>query len=282
METKLIVDSGTTKTRWVFLKNGEKTLDITTAGFNPYYITKNKAGFFFREIVPAPLNGLSPGFIYFYGTGCSSGENCSLVRSLFYNSFPESDITVCHDLTGTAVALFGKGKGVACILGTGSNSCVWDGKTVTENVPSLGWMLGDEGSGTYLGKLILAEVLSGKADKELQYLFYRYTKMDFTEVLHKLYNSGEANRWIASLSRFAEEYKDNREIARLIRKNFEDFYREQIGRYDNIHNLDIGFIGSVAYHFQDILKEVMLQYGLHVSKILKEPMEGLIAYHKNN
>ncbi len=281
MDTKLIVDAGATKTRWVLLVHGKTVSDVTSGGFNPYYVHAKKSDTVFKEIVPEEVKQKNPDEIHFYGTGCSTAENCAMIHTLFKNLFPDSTVNVSHDMTGTAIALFGNSEGVASILGTGSNSCVWDGKQVIENVPSLGWLLGDQGSGTYLGKLILTHILSGKAGAGLQQAFYRYVGMDFKEVLQTLYQSEHPNRWIASLAKFAALHQDNDEIKMLIKKNFTDFYNEQLSRYPRIKHYNIGFTGSVAFHFQELLKEVMNQKGLHISKIIKEPMEGLIAYHKN-
>ncbi len=279
MEKKLIVDSGSTKTAWVFIEQGEKKLEFLTEGFNPYYLEKEGLQKLFAAILPDSLRKKAPGEIHFYGTGCSTLENCQTMRGLFSATFPQADIHVHHDLYGAALALFQESTGIACILGTGSNSCLWNGMEIVKSVPSLGYLLGDEGSGTYLGKLLLKEILSDKTDRQIQKLFYQYTGLDFGSILHKIYTESNANRWIASLSKFAGAHRDHPAIRKIIRKNFQDFIKEQIVRYDEYESLPVAFTGSVAYHFQTILQEELKQHNIHFSHVIKEPISGLVAYH---
>ena len=168
------------------------------------------------------------------------------------------------------------------ILGTGSNSCLWDGEKILENVPSLGFMLGDEGSAVYLGKLLLKKILSGKADAGLTRSFYQYTGMTFGTVLHKIYKDSHANRWIAGLSPFVTENIQHPLMKEIAEKNFHDFMVHQISEYSGFKDVEISFVGSVAYHLQDVLKEVMQEEGLKTGIILQNPMDGLIDYYREN
>lgn len=279
---KLIVDSGATKTEWAVLYKNEVVERFITKGFNPYYISREKIEAIIREALPASLESLKIRYIYFFGTGCSSKDNCNLIQSILNGFFPEATISVDHDLVGATVALLKNKKGIACILGTGSNSCLWDGKQITENVPSLGYMIGDEGSAVYLGKLLLKEILGNKVDKELSQLFYEFVNMDFTQVLHRIYKDPDAKHWIGSLSYFITKNIQHPQIVGIARRNFKDFIDNQVSEYTGFRELQISFLGSVAYHLKEILKEVMNEEGLKTGIILQSPMDGLIEYYREN
>ncbi len=282
MVTKLIVDGGATKTEWVLLRNGKISKRFISQGFNPYYTDKNKLSILFNKIVPKSIDNNTIDYIWFYGTGCSNKENCKSVSTMFENYFSNAKVFVHHDLYGTALALFQDKSGIACILGTGSNSCIWDGKKIVKNIPSLGYLLADEGSGTYLGKLLLKEILTDKTDIKLKQLLFEYTGLDFNGILNKVYHKPDANRWIASLAKFAKVYINHPDINSIVRKNFQDFFIGQIVRYDGFEKLPVGFTGSIAFYFQDTLKKVSAMYNIKITGIMKEPMQGLVNYHKNN
>lgn len=279
---KLIVDGGATKTQWVVLNDHKKTDQFITHGLNPYYQDANTINQLLSEGLPKNLLFHEVTSLYYYGTGCSTFENCALIKTILLHFFPEAQITVHHDLYGAALALFQDQPGIACILGTGSNSCLWDGKEITESIPSLGYLIGDEGSGTYLGKLLLKALLDQNSDSEITDLFYRYTGLDFSEILHKIYKEPHSNRWIAGLSTFALEHKENTIVKECIHRNFNDHIVHQISRYPKYKNYNIGFVGSVAWYFKEELKTVLKQNGLMAQTIIKEPMEGLIKWHLLN
>lgn len=279
---KLIVDSGSTKTEWAILKSGELVKRFFSKGFNPYYTKEEEIEMYIGEAWPDSMQSAEIHKIYFYGTGCSAKENCSMVRSILQRFFPTAIISVNHDLIGAAVALLKNKKGIACILGTGSNSCLWDGKQIVENVPSLGYMLGDEGSGVYMGKLLLKKILGGKADGEIIQAFYEYVGMDFIQILHKIYKDPDAKQWIGSLSHFVTENIHLAWIEEVAKQSFHDFIDNQISEYSGFREMEISFLGSVAYHLQDVLMEVMREEGLKTGVILKSPMDGLIEYYREN
>ncbi len=278
----LIVDSGSTTTEWIFVMDSGETKRFLTPGFNPYYFKDES----YLEKLDSQMTGeisfSDVGFIYFYGSGCSSQTNCALVKTSLWEMFPEADIKLNHDLYGAAVALCGDDVGIACILGTGSNSCLWNGKEIVENVPSVGYLLGDEGSGNYLGKLILTEVLLGNAPEELSKHFYEFYGLDFTTSMEKIYKQENPNRFLASISKFASKNISNIWIKEMIKLNFNNFIDRQIVKYTNYENYKISFVGSVAFAFQDILKEVMKSRGLKQEKIIRSPMEELVKYHVKN
>jgi N-acetylglucosamine kinase-like BadF-type ATPase len=275
----LIADSGSTKTQWVLLDNGKKLVDITTKGFNPYYYSKTELEKALFDELHIFINPDVVEEIYFYGAGCSTVNNCLLVKNALSSLFRKARIYAGHDLEGAAVSLLQESEGIACILGTGSNSCLWNGKKVIYNVPSLGYLLGDEGSGTYIGKLILQNILYGNADKKLTEIFYNKYQLDFESTLHKIYGEPNPNKFMSSLSIFVNENINYPECRNAVHKSFSDYISTQISKYPDFNKTNVSFTGSVAYHFQDILKEVLKENNITLGIILKAPMDGLIKYH---
>lgn len=276
---KLIIDSGTTKTHWVFLAGKQIAENFTTTGFNPYYSNSESIRENIARELPENLDLNKVGHLYFYGTGCSTQTNCSKVHNILKPFFPKAIIETHHDLYGAAVALQKHHKGIAAILGTGSNSCLWDGNEITENQPSVGWLIGDEGSATYLGKLLLKAFLSGEMPPEITTAFYNYIGLDFEGALHKIYGKPQPNKWISSLSPFASAHIEQEEIKALVKKNFRNFLSAQITKYTGYRELKISFVGSVAWHFREVLREVLQEERLHTGIILQQPMDGLIEFH---
>ncbi|GMT44734.1 MAG: hypothetical protein IEMM0006_0566 [bacterium] len=276
---KLIVDSGTTKTHWVLLGGTHITENFVTPGFNPYYTPDETIRQIMSTGLPESMQNKKVKEVFFYGTGCSTTENCTLLKTILNDFFEEATIEMHHDLYGAAVALLKNREGIAAILGTGSNSCLWNGHEIVESVPSLGWLIGDEGSATYLGKILLRAFLSGKMSAKSTNAFYRYTGLDFEGTLHKIYKDNGANRWIADLSHFASTNIEREEICDLVKQNFRDFLSAQIKKYTACREMEISFVGSVAWHFKDILREVMQEENLHTGIILQQPMDGLIEFH---
>lgn len=275
----LIADSGSTKTEWVFLSGQNVEKRIKTIGFNPYYY---KADEFFH-VIKNELDGKIPNEpineIYYYGAGCSTIENCFIVSRALEKLFPGSKAKINHDLYGTALSLFGSEKGIACILGTGSNACLWDGQKVERGSPSLGYLLGDEGSGTYLGKLLLRGILTGEADYEITSLFYQENKLTFSGTLDILYKLPNPNKFMSEMAMFIKLYIGHPYCQKLVKQSFTDFLTKHVLKFPESRKLPVSFSGSIAYHFQDFLKPVLKENDIILGKILKEPMEGLIGYH---
>lgn len=275
----LIADSGATKTHWVLIDKKKVVEEIYTPGFNPYYYEADQ----FQESMSRELHGKIPvekiQEIFFYGSGISSVANNQIVNDSLSGVFPNADISTHHDLHGAAIALLGNSEGIACILGTGSNSCLWDGKQVIANVPSVGYLLGDEGSGTYIGKLLVKDVLIGDADKEVTNLFYEKNGLDFGSTLDRIYKEENANRFFSAQARFLRTNIHIPYCREVVVKAFQDFIRVQVSRYPGYDVLPVSFIGSVAANFQDVLLEVMKDWHISLGKIMKEPMEGLVEYH---
>jgi N-acetylglucosamine kinase-like BadF-type ATPase len=278
---KLIIDSGTTKTHWVLLEGMQVVENFKTTGFNPYYTSSETIRQGISAELPETMRNRKVDRIFFYGTGCSTNSNCSKIETILQFFFKEAIIETHHDLFGAAVALQKNREGIAAILGTGSNSCLWNGHEIIENVPSVGWLIGDEGSATYLGKVLLKAFLGGEMSKDITQTFYDYLGLDFEGALHKIYSGHEPNRWISSLAPFASAHIDNSEVRELVKKNFRDFLSAQIKKYSHFQEKEISFTGSVAWHFQEVLREVLQEENLHPGIILQQPMDGLIEFHSD-
>jgi N-acetylglucosamine kinase-like BadF-type ATPase len=279
---KLIVDSGSTKTEWVFVKDQIVIKRYLGSGFNPYYFKDENYLLEMEEQLSGSLNFTEVENIYFYGSGCSTETNCTLVKTALWESFTNANIVLHHDLYGAAVALCGANAGIACILGTGSNSCLWDGQEILENVPSVGYLLGDEGSGTYLGKIILAEILMESAPKEVSKLFYDTYDLDFSKVLDRIYKEPNPNKLFASISKFTSENIAHPWLQKMVKRNFNDFIDKQVSQYSDFEIFKVSFVGSVSMGFKDILLEVLKSRNLKAGKFIKSPVDELVKYHLEN
>ncbi len=277
----LIADSGSTKTSWI-LSDGEKIIkNITTIGYNPYYHEGDSLLDSMKlELLPL-IDEESIEKVFFYGSGCSSDINCTMVKSALWQLFPNALVEVNHDLFGAAVALLKNREGIACILGTGSNSCHWDGKKIIQNVPSVGYLLGDEGSGTYIGMKILKGILEERAPSDIINMFYNKYNISFEGVLNEIYNKPKPNGFISAISIFAQENIDNDWVRDAIKQSFTDFIENQIMQYNNFQKLQVSFVGSIAYYFKDILIETCNENNINVDIIIKDPIEALFHYHTN-
>ncbi len=276
---KLIADSGSTKTIWVLLEHGSLKKTIETAGLNPYFQTK-------EMIDPVIRNDLAPNMItnfvkeiHFYGAGCSTESKNKMLTDILQMYFRSAQVFIYHDILGAARSLFGTREGIAGILGTGCNSCYYDGKEIYSRVPSLGYLFGDEGAGSYIGKKFIGGYLKKSIPKDLSDAFDQEYKLSFENILDSLYNKPSPNRFLASFSRFIGPRKDHPFLHELLRSSFDDFFREQIMKYDNYDKLPVSFVGSIAFLYKDILLESAGENRINVATILKTPIEGLISFH---
>jgi glucosamine kinase len=275
----LIADSGSTKCEWCFLSNGRRQI-IFTQGASPYFLNEDQmAAMINSELLPA-LKKKTPTNIYFYGTGCAAPSNRALVKRAIKKIFPHAIIEVEHDLTGAARALCGLKKGIVSILGTGSNSGYYNGRKIVRNSPGLGYVLGDEGSGAFLGKKVLQYYLYKTFDKELHEKFFRKYQLEAEEILDAVYKKPLPNRYIASFTLFLTENRGHYMIENIIEDGLTDFFTIHLLHYPESGKIPVYFTGSVAFGFQDTLKELCKTFGWTVGRILAKPMQGLIAYHK--
>jgi len=275
----LIADSGSTKCEWCFLSNGRKQI-IETQGASPYFLNEIQLVEMMRkELLPALKNKI-PAEIYFYGTGCAAAANRAMVKRALKKVFPQAGVEVEHDLMGAARALCGMKKGIVVILGTGSNSGYYNGKKIVRNSPGLGYVLGDEGSGAYLGKKVLQYYLYKTFDPEIHDKFHRKYGIQAADILDAVYKKPLPNRYIAGFTLFLVENRGHYMIENIIEDGLWDFFSVHLAHYPESAKMPVYFTGSVAFGFQDILKELCKTFGWQAGKFLARPMEGLIAYHK--
>lgn len=276
----LVADSGATKTSWRMLgPDGEK--EIYTPGISPFFFDKDQIAQLITEQVIPKLDGQEPAAIYFYGTGCADAANKQLVKSGIEQAFGgERIIEVESDLLGAARALCGREPGVAAILGTGSNSCVFSGTEITKNNPAPGFILGDEGSGAYLGKKVLQYFIYQTFDEELMHKFRLQYGLEYRAILNKVYKEPWPNRFLASFAPFLAQNRGHYMIENIIEDGISDFIITHLYKYNETWTLPIHFTGGIAWHFKDMVRELCESFELHLGKILPEPMAGLIEYHR--
>ena len=277
---KLIAESGSTRTVWALVEDNHLVQRVFTEGLNPFFQTR-------REISRSVRLGLPESFfkkkldqVYYYGAGCSSYEKKNILGASLVAQF-KTPIQVESDLLAAARGLFKCEAGIACILGTGSNSCFYDGKIIVKNVKAAGYILGDEGSGAVLGKLFLADLLKGLAPKELANEFHEKFRISVNDVMESVYNLPFPNRFLGTIAYFLGDYMDNEYVYNLLTNNLRSFFNRNVCQYDYI-NYPIRFVGSLAYAYPDILQEVAQEFGVEIDVIEETPMNGLIEFHSMN
>ncbi len=280
MHSILIADSGSTKTQWCLLTGNKKKM-ISTQGISPYFLNDESLGTILSNELLPKTGDTHIDEIFYYGTGCSNPENISLVKRGLKKIYKTSSIKVEHDLLGAAKALCGNGKGIACILGTGSNSCYFNGKKIIKNSPGLGFILGDEGSGTHLGKKVLQYYLYNTFDAELMDKFKDKYPQTTAQILDSIYKTALPNRYLAGFVPFLIENRGHFMIENIIEDSINDFFFNHVYKYRESWSLPINFVGSVAFGFKDVLAEMCKGYQIKLGNVIKTPMDGLIKYHKN-
>ena len=275
---KLIADSGSTKTDWCLLKNNKPTI-FTSQGMSPYFVNSEGMEKIIREEVMPFLKKNQVEEIYFYGTGCKNPANLKMIKKVFQHIFPHASIEVDHDLSGAAKALCENEKGIACILGTGSNSCYYNGNRIIKNSPGLGFILGDEGSGAYLGKKVIQHFLYNIFDDDLRARFDAKFVTTDAEILEAVYKQPLPNRYLASFAIFLAENRGNYMIENIIEDGINDFFYTHIIGYRESPKLPIHFTGGIAFGFKDVVQQLCISYDLQLGNIFRSPMEGLIKYH---
>lgn len=275
---KLIADSGATKAEWCLLTEGKKKT-FFTQGISPYFLnTEQITDLLTKELKPH-LKNTPIEEIYYYGTGCANVTNAKSVKTAIGKVFAGARIEVTHDLMAAARALCGRQKGIACILGTGSNSCYYDGRKIVKNSPGLGYVLGDEGSGAYLGKKVIQYYLYGTFDDELRGRFDLTYTTNPTEILESVYKKPLPNRYLAGFARFLAENRGHYMIENIIEDGLNDFFFNHLCKYKEVWTLPVNFTGGVAFGFKDVLQHLCGNYEFELGKVMKNPMEGLLEYH---
>lgn len=278
-KVKLVADSGSTKAEWC-LMNGKERKSFFTQGMSPYFLTSVQMEELVQaELVPQ-LNGVVPDEVFYYGTGCAAEQNAKLVHKSLHSVWPHAKIDVNHDLMAAARGLCGHEPGIASILGTGSNSCYYDGKNIVKNNPGLGFVLGDEGSGAFLGKKILQYYLYQTFDDEMRFRFDQKFGVTKDEILENVYRKPMPNRYLASFTPFLAENRGHYMIENILEDGLNEFFFNHIYKYSESWTVPLHFAGSVAFHFRDIIEELCQLYELQLGRILKNPMDGLAVYHE--
>ena len=276
----LIADSGSTKTDWICLTGDDEStqIEVQTVGLNPFHVSDNEIrGVLSHDLLPQ-LGDVKVDAVYFYGSGVRP-EVEGRVEGLLRESFPDAQTVQAHsDLLGACRALCGDKAGIACILGTGANSCVYDGTQVVHNTPALGYILGDEGSGAVLGKHLLHDLYTGVLPHSVRLAFEKEMGLELSEIINKVYREPQANRFLASLSEFIHRHLDEEGIRQLVYNTFSDFINYHISRYGR-RDLPLSFVGSIAYYYQEQLQLIVQMLGYQMGTILKSPLQGLVAYH---
>ena len=274
----LISDSGSTKTDWVLLEDDAVVLRVKTQGLNP---TQQKCEdiveILSKELMPQ-LDGYEPERIFFYGAGCAYPEAISRMRGALESLFNTRNIEINSDLLAAARALCGHEEGIACILGTGSNSCYYNGKEIVDNIPPLGFILGDEGSGATLGKQLVNGCLKRQFSQEICTKFLEQYNLDMAKILEKVYREPMPGRFLASLAPFLLENRKNPEIHNMLVKSFVAFFQHNSMAYRKSW-LPIQFVGGIAVAFQAEVKVAAESLGLSIGKIVDSPMKGLVEFH---
>ena len=274
----LIADSGSTKTDWAWVSGGKLHARFQTQGINPYMLdSKEMTSILMREL--RPLLPLAPiQYIYFYGAGCR-GEQVEVVEKVLQQVLAPQETTEVHsDLLGAARAVCGKEDGVACILGTGSNSCLFCQGEIESNVSPLGFILGDEGSGAVLGRLLLGDVLKKQLPDHLIDDFHKTYSMSLDDIIHHTYKEAFPNRFLASFTPFLFHHKEEPTIHALLTDEFGRFFRRNVAAYHH-PELKVNFVGSIAHYFQKEIAEAAGLCGFRMGRTLRTPMEGLLEFH---
>jgi glucosamine kinase len=274
----LLADSGSTKTEWALIKENE-VLKFHSQGMNPYFASDVDIRKIIQDV--KDWSSVSIDRIYFYGSGCNSSEKGNEVQGLFKNEFPLAHVEIYSDLVGAAKALYGNRSGVAVILGTGANSGFYNGNEIEYKTESLGFVLGDEGSGAYLGKEFIKELLYNNLSSDIENDFYIEYKTNKVEILERIYKKPYPNRYLAAFTVFMKKHENNELIRKIIKNAFESLAINHLDKYHHKTELTYGFVGSIAWHFKSILLETSNNHNIHIGSIIKQPMDNLIQHYKN-
>lgn len=275
----LIADSGSTKTSWCALKKGAVPVFFETEGYNPYFAGTGYIADSLLRGLPAEIDRHQVRDIYFYGAGCFE-DKTSIVGAALARVFPGASTAVALDLLASARALLGNDPGFVAILGTGANTCLYDGSRIIANIDSLGYLLGDEGSGFYLGRKLLGDYIRGYMPDAVQREFMERYGVTREEILERVYSAPLPNRFCASFATFLTESVSGGEYALgLVREGLRDFFDNLVSRYPDYTRYTFNCVGSVGYAFRQLLAEMAVGYGMLVGNILRSPIDGLMLYH---
>ncbi len=275
-----IIDSGSTKSSWVFIDRNSEKYEFKTAGFNPYYQNSEEIYLaLLKDLLPLLPKSEAVEELYFYGAGCERASQKVIVAIGLEKAFPTAAIHVDHDMLAAARALFGNTPGIACIAGTGANTCYYDGKKIIENIYSPGLSLADEGSGGFLGKMLARDYIRKALPEHLMQKFEDFTPDRLEDIMDKVYKKPFPNRYLASLAPFVVINQEDPYMFQLAYENFEQLFSKCIQRYEKHKTLPIRFIGSIAANLRPVLDSVAQDKGLKIDFVVANPMDGLVEYH---
>jgi N-acetylglucosamine kinase-like BadF-type ATPase len=276
----IIADGGSTKTNWCLVTGEGKKVYFNTEGYNPYFSSTAYIIQSLRDTLPIDLELDEITEVNYYGAGCSTPEMRKIVEDAMKVVFTKAQVHIGHDLLAAARALLGKSEGFAAILGTGTNTCLYDGKEVIQNIDSGAYILGDEGSGCYIGKKLLTDYLRGYMPEAVRKNFWDTYKLTPDDVNEQVYTQPRANRFCASFSKFVYDSPVNIEYSRnIVRTSFEDFFRNLVTHYPDYQKYTFNCIGSVGYNFRNVLEEVVIENGMTVGNIIRSPIDNLVKFH---
>ncbi len=275
----LLADSGSTKTDWGLVEDGKLVKRLRTSGMNPFQMSEEAITEEIKNHLVPELPSTVLDEVHFYGAGCTKEKQPIVERALRANLTINGECEVASDMLGAARGICGHKPGIACILGTGSNSCSYDGKYLVKNVSPLGFILGDEGSGAVLGKLLVGDVLKNQMPEAIAKRFFEKYKLTSAEIIDRVYRQPKPNTFLASFVPFLEENIDEPKIYNLVKESFRSFLRRNVMQYDGWQTLPIGFNGSIAKIYKKPLLEALEEEGMHLGRIIQAPMEAMVEYH---
>jgi len=275
-----IVDSGSTKSDWVILDEFKQVfLETETIGFNPNFINK-------ELIVPeieknTSLTSVKNSIkkIYFYGSGCGIQKNCDTIVEELGKVFSDAEVTIREDLLAAAYAAYQGRPAIVCIMGTGSNSCYFDGENLKIKLPSLGFLMGDEGSGSAIGKQLVRRFFMQKLPEDLSQEFQEIYNLTIDDALKNMYHTTRPNAYLANFNKFVIDRKDHPYLRNMVLEEMKNFFDYQVLPYEESKDAEINFIGSIAYYYEDILRSAAAELNLNVGHVVQKPIESLVDYH---
>ena len=274
----IIADSGSTKTAWRMIMEDKRMISFETKGINPYYQSRDEISDFLRDNVVSQIKE-TVREIHFYGAGCAGEAKCKMVQEAILAVLPAPVIEINSDLLGAARALCKNNPGIVCILGTGSNSCYYDGERIVRNIPPLGYIIGDEGSAAVLGKKLVADYLKFMMPESLRILFEKEYSITSEEALSRVYRTEFPNRYLSGFAPFLSKNIRNSYCEKLVVSEFQEFIQRNVLNYKESRELPVNFTGSIAYYFENQLKVVIQSNGLTLGRIVQHPIDLLVEYH---
>ena len=276
----LIADSGSTKTAWCLISGNQRVKDITTKGINPFYQTEEEIEAELKNTLCQEIGGENKiNSVYFYGAGCADSQINNKLAKTLQQVLNSDKAEVSSDMLGAARGIFKHQKGIACIMGTGSNAAYYDGNEIVKSIPAGGFIIGDEGSGAVLGKTLIADYIKNQMPENILAEFKKFYNGTYLDVVNHVYKQPFPNRWLANFTKFMYEKREDDYIHNMIVNSFTLFFNRNIKQFDSWKDMEVGFVGSIAYYFEKELKEAAQKCEITVSEIYQNPIEGLIEYH---